>query len=197
MVHFSNAVQLAFFTSSFYQNYPKSEKYISLYPPEVRSGESGAAPVHSGASSSFTDEKREKLREWVRESMRAGEMSSEPEAMEHMQKSMTQQWVGSIDKSKRSVAVDEEAMARQDVDAPDDFFEEDDAEKEDSESPNIRSSEIPTKRRPDKAAKNYPNKHSNPSEKNGKNAKHKKHRKLSPQATKQDSFFGDESEGWS
>jgi hypothetical protein len=31
----------------------------------------------------------------------------------------------SIDKSKRSIAVDEKVMARWDVDAPDDFFEED------------------------------------------------------------------------
>jgi hypothetical protein len=175
------------------------EKYISLYPPELRSGECGTAPVHSGTSSSVTDEKREKFQEWVRERMRAGEMSSEPETLEHrqsVQKSMTQQWVGSIDKSKRSAAVDEEVMARQDVDAPDDFFE-DDTENEDSEvgeSPNTRFSELPTKRRPDKAA-NHPEKHSNPTEKDRKKAIHKKHRKYSSQATIQDSFFGDESEG--
>jgi hypothetical protein len=178
------------------------EKYISLYPPEMRSGEGGAAPVHPGASSSVTDEKREKLRAWVRERMRVGEMSSEPETLEHrqsVQKSMTQQWVGSIDKSKRSVTVDEEAMARQDVDARDDFFEEDDTENEDSEvgeSPITRSSGIPTKRRPDKdKAANHPDRHSNPAEKDRKKAKHKKHRNISSQATIQDGFFGDESEG--
>lgn len=164
MVHFSNAVQLAFFTSAFYQNYPKLEKYISLYPPELRSGECGTAPVHSGTSSSVTDEKREKFREWVRERMRAGEMSGEPETLEHrqsVQRGITQQWVGSIDKSKRRV--DEEVMARQHIDAPDDFFE-DDTENEVGESPNTRFSELPTKRRPDKAA-NHPDKHSNPTEK--------------------------------
>ncbi len=166
----------------------------------MRSGECGAAPVHPGASSSVTDEKREKLRKWVRERMRVGEMSSEPEILEHrqsVQQSMTQQWVGSIDKSKRSVTVDEEVMARQDVDARDDFFEEDDTENEDSEvgeSPITRSLEIPTKRRPDKAA-NHPDKRSNPTEKDRKKAKHKKHRNISSQATIQDSFFGDESEG--
>jgi hypothetical protein len=176
------------------------EKYISLYPPEVRSGECGAVPVHSGANARVTDEKREKLREWVRERMHTGEMSSEPETLEHrqsVQKSMTQQWVGSIDKGKRSVAVDEEVMATQDVDATDDFFEEDDTENEVSEvgeSPITRSSEIPTKRRPDNAA-NHPDKHSNPTEKDRKKAKHKKHRNISSQATLQNSFFGDESEG--
>lgn len=192
-------MQLAFFTNAFYQNYPKLEKYISLYPPEVRSGERGAASVHAGTSSSITDEKREKLREWVRERMRAGEMSSEPETLEHrqsLQKSMTQQWVSSIDKSNRSVAADEEVMARQDVDAPDDFFE-DDTENEDSEfgeSPNARFSEIPTKRRQNTAA-NHPDKHSNPTEKDRKKSKHKKQKKLPSQLTMQDSFFGDESEG--
>jgi hypothetical protein len=168
------------------------EKYISLYPPEVRSGQ---APAHSGASSSVTDEKREKLREWVRERMRAGEMSSEPETLEYrqsVQKSMT----NSIDKSKRSVAVDEEVMARQDVDAPDDFFEEDDLDIEDTEvgePPNTRFSEVPTKRRSDKA-ENHPDKLSDP-EKDRKKAKLRKHRKKSSQATTQDGFFGDESEG--
>ena len=166
----------------------------------MRSGECGAARVHSGASSSVTDEKREKLREWVRERMRTGEMSSDPETLEHrqsVQKGMTQQWVGPIDKSKRSVTVDEEVMARQHADAPDDFFEEDDTENEDSEvgeSPITRSSEIPTKRRPDKTA-NRPDKHSNPTEEDRKRTKHKKHRNISSQATIQDSFFGDESEG--
>ena len=75
-------------------------------------------------------------REWVRrKDARWGRWSGEPEKVEHgqsVQRSMTQQWVGPIDKSKRSVAVDEEVMARQDADAPDDFFE-DDTDNEDSE----------------------------------------------------------------
>jgi len=171
------------------------EKYISLYPPEVRSRESGTTPVHSRASSSVTDEKREKLREWVRERMRAGEMSNEPETLEHrqfVQVSMVQQWDGSKDKSKSGTGV-EEAMARQDVDTPDDFFEEGDTENEDSEAgepADTRFSEIPTKRRLQKAA-DRPDKHSKPGE---KEAKHKKHRKVASQATIPDSFFGDESE---
>jgi hypothetical protein len=115
-------------------------------------------------------------------------MSSEPETLEYsqsLQKSMTH----SIDKPKRGVAVGEEVITRQDVDAPDDFFDEDDTENEDAEvgeSPNTRFSEIPTKRRPDKAA-NHPDKHSNPTDKDRKKAKHRMHL--------QGSFFGDESEG--
>ena len=169
------------------------EKYISLYPPETRSGQCGAAPVNSGNSSSVTDEKREKLREWVREKMRVGEMSSEPETLEYRQ-SAQQGMTHSIGKSKRSAEVDENVMTRQDVDASDDFFE-DDTENEVGESPNTRFSEIPTKRGPDKAA-NHPDKHSNPTEEDQKKEKHRKHRgKKSLQATIQDSFFGDESEG--
>lgn len=189
VVRFSIVVQLAFFTCASCQNYPKLEKYVSLYPPKVRSGEGGAAPVHSGASSSVTDEKREKLREWVRERMHAGEMSSEPETLEHrqsVQKSVTQQWVGSIDESKRSVAVDEDVIARHDADVPDDFFE-DGTEDDDSEveaveeSSNARFSKVPAKRRLD-MAENHPDKYSNPTEQdrgeqNIRNIK-KSHRKL-------------------
>lgn len=125
--------------------------------------------------------------------MRVGEMSSEPETLEYRQ-SAQQGMTHSIGKSKRSAEVDENVMTRQDVDASDDFFE-DDTENEVGESPNTRFSEIPTKRGPDKAA-NHPDKHSNPTEEDQKKEKHRKHRgKKSLQATIQDSFFGDESEG--
>ncbi|KAH9976304.1 hypothetical protein BGW80DRAFT_1123607, partial [Lactifluus volemus] len=65
---------------NYVMNYPKLEKYISLFPPEARYTEGAAVPVHSATtSSSATDEKRDKLREQVRRKMRAGEMSGEPE----------------------------------------------------------------------------------------------------------------------
>jgi hypothetical protein len=172
------------------------EKYISLYPPEVRSREDGATPIHLGASSGATDEKREKLREWVRGMMRAGEMSSEPETLEHrqsVQKGTSRQWEDSIDKNERGIGVKEELKARQGVDVPDDFFEEDDTGNEDSEAEkpaNTRLSELPAKRRPDKAEK-HPDKHSKlVEEQNPKKAKRKKHRKVASPTT----FFGDESE---
>jgi hypothetical protein len=165
----------------------------------VRSREDGATPVHSEASSSATDEKREKLREWVREMMRAGEMSSEPETLEHrqsVQKSMAQQWEGSVDKNERSIGVEEESKARQDTGAPDDFFEEDNTGNEDSgaeEPANTGLSVLPTKRRSEKAG-NRPDKHPKPAEKDPKKAIRMKHRKVTSPATIQDSFFGDESE---
>ncbi|KAA1476950.1 hypothetical protein DENSPDRAFT_758160, partial [Dentipellis sp. KUC8613] len=64
-------------------NYPKTEKYISLFPPEVRQG-SSAEPVHAAPSAdkSATDAKREELRDWIRKRMQAGELSAEPETLE-------------------------------------------------------------------------------------------------------------------
>ena len=153
--------------------------------------------MHSDASSSVTDEKREKLREWVRGMMRAEELSNEPETLEYkqtVQKGVAQRWEVSIDKNKR-VGVEEDLKTRQDMDAPDDFFE-DDTGNEDSEAgelANTRFSELPAKRRRDKA-ENHPDKLSKPAEKDPKKARRKKHRKVASPAIIQDSFFGDESE---
>ncbi|TFY77323.1 hypothetical protein EWM64_g6688 [Hericium alpestre] len=63
-------------------NYPKTEKYISLFPPEVRHTP-GAYPVHSVTSEekTITDARREELRDWIRPKMQAGEMSAEPETL--------------------------------------------------------------------------------------------------------------------
>jgi hypothetical protein len=110
------------------QNYPKLERYISLFPPEVRSTDDAAAPVHPGASSNATDEKRQKLRNWVREQMRAGEMSNEPETLEHrqsVQKDRGRNWESLSYKDKKGAGGEEEAKPKQRTDRPDDFFEED------------------------------------------------------------------------
>ncbi|KAH9985167.1 hypothetical protein BJV77DRAFT_1033868 [Russula vinacea] len=157
---------------NYVMNYPKLEKYISLYPPEVRSREDGATPMHSDASSSATDEKREKLREWVRGMMRAEELSNEPETLEYkqaVQKGVAQRWEVTIDKNKR--VGDSEA----------------------GELANTCFSELPAKRRRDKA-ENHPDKLSKPAEKDPKKARRKKHRKVASPVIIQDSFFGDESE---
>lgn len=164
----------------------------------MRSSEGGAT---AGASSSVTDEKREKLREWVRGMMRGGEMSSEPETLDHRQavpKGLAQQWEGSIDKASRGIDVEEEELAARhesrDMEAQDDFFEDDTGNEdlEAEETANTRFSELPAKRRPDRT-KNRSDKHSL-AEKDPKKSKHKKHRKVAPPTIIQDSFFGDESE---
>ena len=154
--------------------------------------------MHSDASSSVTDEKREKLREWVRGMMRAEELSNEPETLEYkqaVQKGVAQRWEVSIDKNKRVGVEEEDLKTRQGMDASDDFFE-DDTGNEDSETgelANTRFSELPAKRRRDKA-ENYPDKLSKPAEKDQKKARRKKYRKVASPAIIQDGFFGDESE---
>lgn len=150
-------------------------------------------PVHAGTSSSVTDERREELREWVRAKMRAGEMSSEPEMetpeyRQSVQKDMT---------GKRGARAEQEVKARQDMDAPDDFFEEDDTGDEGLEAgepADVPSMELPlsSKRRRDKF-ESHTDQHFNPTEKNSK-AKRKKHRNVASSVTIQNGFFGDESE---
>lgn len=174
------------------------EKYISLFPPEARSTEDGATPIHPAGNSSATDEKREKLREWVRVQMRAGEMSSEPETLEHKrsvpQKSVSGQWEGPSPKNTRSAGM-KGVKTRQDMDVPDDFFEDDTDNEEplDVEDPTYSPTvELPAKRKPEKTA-NHPDKHSKPAEKQPTKAKRKKLEKPPPPPV-QDSFFGDESE---
>lgn len=66
-------------------HYPKLKKYISLFPPELRSqSQEHSDPYpHSysrpSGSENETDAQREEVRAWVREQMAASEMSAEPE----------------------------------------------------------------------------------------------------------------------
>jgi len=162
-------------------NYPKLERYISLFPPDVRSTDGAAAPVHPGASSSATDEKRQKLRNWVREQMRAGEMSNEPETLEHrqsVQKYKGGNWENLIDKNKKG-AGEEEAKPRQRADRPDDFFEEDGTGSEELEgwepATDTQPVGVSSKRRADKPA-NHASQHSKPADRHRTKVK-TKHRK--------------------
>ena len=131
--------------------------------------------------------------------MRGGEMSSEPETLDHrqaVQKGLAQQWKGSIDKTMMGDGVEEKELTARhelhDVDVPDDFFE-DDTGNEGSEPANTRFSESPAKQRPERA-ETRPDKHSKRAGKDSKKSKHKTSRKVASPATIQDSFFGDESE---
>lgn len=66
-------------------HYPKLKKYISLFPPELRSQshEHSDPYPHSYSrptgSEKETDAQREEVRAWVREQMAASEMNAEPE----------------------------------------------------------------------------------------------------------------------
>jgi hypothetical protein len=185
-----------------FKNYPKLEKYISLFPPEARHTEGAAAPVHLATTgSSATDEKREKLRERVRGKMRAGEMSGEPETLEHKPSERLIETTGhresSVNKNERIAEGREMGRARQHVEALDDFFEEDGASDEGlqveaSEHANTRSAELGAKRRSDQSATQSD---PNPAEKHPIKGNHKRRKeKVATSAIVQDSFFRDESE---
>ncbi|KAI0774886.1 hypothetical protein BD413DRAFT_450194, partial [Trametes elegans] len=63
-------------------NYPKTRKYISLFPPEVRQGRHGqnaAEQARAAKEKSETDRQREEIRARIREQMDAGVLSWEPE----------------------------------------------------------------------------------------------------------------------
>lgn len=64
-------------------HYPKTKKYVSLFPPEVRSGDN--KPLLSVASeegdniSPTSDKQREEIRRWIKDRMERNELSGEPE----------------------------------------------------------------------------------------------------------------------
>ena len=67
-------------------HYPKTKKYISLFPPEGRKGKDGDGSdddaemdENEEKGKEETDRQREEIRTWVREQMEAGALSSEPE----------------------------------------------------------------------------------------------------------------------
>ncbi|TFK25708.1 hypothetical protein FA15DRAFT_559879, partial [Coprinopsis marcescibilis] len=57
-------------------HYPKTKKYVSLFPPEVREG---VASETFSADAEKTNKAREEVREWVRGCMEKNELSVEPE----------------------------------------------------------------------------------------------------------------------
>ena len=56
------------------QHYPKTEKYISLFPPELRQ-----APVDIISTTSDDNEQRLKIRSLIQNQMQHGEISKQPE----------------------------------------------------------------------------------------------------------------------
>ncbi|PIL33703.1 hypothetical protein GSI_04328 [Ganoderma sinense ZZ0214-1] len=68
-------------------HYPKTKKYISLFPPEARKGRVGEGEgdddeemdENEEKGKAETDRQREEVRTWVREQMEAGALSAEPE----------------------------------------------------------------------------------------------------------------------
>ncbi|KAH8994553.1 hypothetical protein EDB92DRAFT_1849839 [Lactarius akahatsu] len=180
-------------------NYPRLEKYISLFPPDVRTDGGCRSSCSFGWKARvLRTDKRETLREWVRGQMRAGEMASEPETLERKQPA--QQSPTGI--KPKNLGTKGKGKARQDLEVLDDFFEgEGDSgangegtDEEVEERGNVSvPAEVPANRRRDDPTTRL-DKDSETVEKHPKKAKHKRHRGQVTTATPivQDSFFGDD-----
>ncbi|KIM82392.1 hypothetical protein PILCRDRAFT_461102 [Piloderma croceum F 1598] len=59
--------------------YPKTKKYISLFPPEARQRPSEVQSTISKADTVKTDALRDEVRKWIRDRMDKGELQMEPE----------------------------------------------------------------------------------------------------------------------
>jgi hypothetical protein len=104
-----------------FQHYPKTKKYISLFPPEVRAGEEPSEA--SLAETTKTNADREEVRKWIREQMKSGDLPSEPElelSQHGSGSARVQKWPQGAAPSAPS------AGAKQTDDVQDDFFGEDD-----------------------------------------------------------------------
>ncbi|KAL0565532.1 18S rRNA maturation protein [Marasmius crinis-equi] len=108
-------------------HYPKTKKYISLFPPEARHD-----PQKSEPTTASTDAEREEVRRWIREQMEKGDLPAEPEsAPENGVTSTSKKAKAKWDKDKdKKARVEEE----KDEDEKDDFFEDADEEEEDEDS---------------------------------------------------------------
>ncbi|KAI0828066.1 hypothetical protein BC628DRAFT_1488178 [Trametes gibbosa] len=125
-------------------HYPKTKKYISLFPPEVRHAGAGAeASAKDIQDASETDRQREQIRKWMREQMDAGTISWEPEVeLEKSERRMgsatngtgapTMDAQGKGTTKKADVAKSSTAKAVKSGVADDDFFGADDGEESDA-----------------------------------------------------------------
>jgi len=109
------------------QHYPKTKKYISLFPPEVRKGEKPSTA--SLAEAKKTNADREEVRAWIREQMKHGQLPTEPEheilsnSKAKTGKAHSQKWPQVGGSATMIRAVEMETLDVQD----DDFFGEDDS----------------------------------------------------------------------
>ncbi|KAF4620923.1 hypothetical protein D9613_000935 [Agrocybe pediades] len=104
-------------------HYPKTKKYISLFPPEVRHGDEAST---SKAEAQKTNEEREEVRKWIREQMKEGDLPNEPEqelsSQNGAKKGRAQKWPqsGETSTNDSKSRTSKPAQVEQD-----DFFEDD------------------------------------------------------------------------
>ncbi|KAJ3852004.1 hypothetical protein EV368DRAFT_74292 [Lentinula lateritia] len=107
---------------NYINHYPKTKKYISLFPSDVRND---LIPM-SESPSVETDQARNELKKWIRDQMAAGILPTAPEDTQRSQRNTKQtNWdVTFQGKSKEKEVVGEMDNRK------DDFFEEDEGEEE-------------------------------------------------------------------
>ncbi|KAJ7478608.1 hypothetical protein B0H11DRAFT_1279280 [Mycena galericulata] len=105
-------------------HYPKTKKYISLFPPELRKGEAQEPSADAG---------RDEVRTWIRSRMDNGELSAEPELhLDSRGGGGTVDWGG--EKKKRSGATTDSVLEAQYDDPEDAFFGDEDEEESSDDS---------------------------------------------------------------
>ncbi|KAJ3864745.1 hypothetical protein EV359DRAFT_40370 [Lentinula novae-zelandiae] len=102
-------------------HYPKTKKYISLFPPDVRNN----LVQTSDSPSIETDRERDEVKKWIRDQMAAGIL---PTAPEDTQRNAKQTYWGEKFQTKFKA---KEVLGEMD-DGKDDFFEEDEGEEEEA-----------------------------------------------------------------
>ncbi|KAF9075493.1 hypothetical protein BDP27DRAFT_1212394 [Rhodocollybia butyracea] len=97
---------------NYINHYPKTKKYISLFPPEVRDKSSEITP----ASSAESGVEREEIKTWIRKQMEAGVLPSEPESAQRSEHKSRMQW---DEKANKKAVKDDDDV----VEEKDDFFD--------------------------------------------------------------------------
>ncbi|KAE9386259.1 hypothetical protein BT96DRAFT_968368 [Gymnopus androsaceus JB14] len=104
---------------NYINHYPKTKKYISLFPPEVRNKSS--SEVTADPSSAESNEEREGIKKWVREQMEAGTLPDEPEDAQRSQN----EWKQTEYTKGKKATNEQSADAEGEPEEKDDFFEND------------------------------------------------------------------------
>lgn len=109
------------------QHYPKTKKYISIFPPEARDTDTPDKLKADDAASSKTDAERADIRDWIRTQMLEGKLSKEPELQDSEDGAAPDNWSAiSVSKKRRQQPLVEAEV----VEEEDAFFEDDDEEDE-------------------------------------------------------------------
>ncbi|KIK60867.1 hypothetical protein GYMLUDRAFT_73683 [Collybiopsis luxurians FD-317 M1] len=113
-------------------HYPKTKKYISLFPPEVRH-KSDTSDNTNAPETKETDQQRQEIKQWIREQMSAGSLPAEPEDVEQspeqkptpMNSKSGTEWPGNAKKKTKTKESEKDKKREKEAEEEeeDDFFE--------------------------------------------------------------------------